>query len=73
MRRSIEEEEKKQGPMSPPSENSEYEQDFEPATKDNKTTHFSATGEQTIPKSQSITVSKTETLSESDKLPKKPE
>ncbi len=31
--------------MSPPSENSEYEQDFEPAPKENNTTNFSATGE----------------------------
>jgi hypothetical protein len=36
--------------MSPPSENSEYEIDVEPAAKDNKTTNrLSGTGEPTAP------------------------
>ena len=62
--------EKVKGVLSPPSTNSEYERDFEPVPKDNKTTHMSATGEQTLPpksfRGGSIISNKTEPFSESD-------
>jgi hypothetical protein len=61
--------------MSPPSENSEYEQDFEPVAKDNRTTNrLSGTGDLTkTPKSHGSQVSKTEYYTESEPSPKKPE
>jgi hypothetical protein len=61
--------------MSPPSENSEYEIDVEPAAKDNKTTNrLSGTGEPTAPqKSNRQPSSKTEYYSESEPSPKKTE
>jgi|LauGreDrversion4_2_1035121.scaffolds.fasta_scaffold544423_3 hypothetical protein len=61
--------------MSPPSENSEYEIDVEPAAKDNKTTNrLSDTGQPTAAlKSNRQQSSKTEYYSESEPSPKKPE
>lgn len=61
--------------MSPPSENSEYDIDVEPAAKDNKTTNrLSGTGEPKLaPTSNRQQSSKTEYYSESEPSPKKTE
>ena len=66
---SIEEEEKKQGPMVPPSDSDDV--DVEPLAKDNKTTNrLSNTGEVAQNKNKS---SRTEYYTESEPSPKKVE